>query len=70
MVNPDEDQKLLLEISRVNKASGLFAAGVLDDALSPDDQRIFARRLVDLALLVNARAERTTFVVDGSVDGV
>lgn len=69
-MNPDEDQKLLLEISRVNKASGLFAAGVLDDALSPDDQRIFARRLVDLALLVNARAERTTFVVDGSVDGV
>lgn len=52
----------------INQASGNFIAGVLSDDISKEDQITFALRLVDLAIAIKQRANKTVgMVIEGSV---
>ncbi|MGQ0776765.1 MAG: hypothetical protein ACT4NY_20490 [Pseudonocardiales bacterium] len=62
----DEDEDVLLALSRINIDSGTFALGVLDNSISRDDQIAFEHRLVDLAEAIRERALRTAvLIIDG-----
>lgn len=68
VVMTHEDEELLRSLSRISKDSGVFALGVLENSISPDDQIAFGCRLVDLAEAIRKRALRTPgLVIDGSV---
>ena len=53
-----EDRALLAELASLNKQLVTFARGVMEGQLSPPEQRVMARRLVDLAEAIQARAQR------------
>jgi hypothetical protein len=64
----DEDEALLLALSRLGKDSGDFALGVLDNSIPRDRQIAFGHRLVNLAEAVHERALRTAGpVIEGCV---
>ncbi|MGH3795114.1 MAG: hypothetical protein ACRDSP_09505 [Pseudonocardiaceae bacterium] len=65
----DEDEALLLALSRVGRDSGDFALGVLENSMSRDDQIAFGHRLVNLAEAIRERALRTAGpIIEGSVN--
>jgi len=64
----DEDEDVLLALSRINIDSGTFALGVLNNSISREEQIAFGYRLVDLADAIRQRALRTAgLVIDGCV---
>ena len=69
----DSAMSILDQLKGINQDAGAFAAGILSNDISKDDQITFAIRLVDLALAIMQRVEGTTgLVVEGSViyDGI
>lgn len=64
----DLNMSILDQLKGINNDAGAFAAGVLSNDISKEDQIDFAIRLVDLALAIKRRAEGTAgLVVEGSV---
>jgi predicted DNA repair protein MutK len=64
----DTTMSILDQLQSITRDAGAFAAGVLSDDLSREDQIGFAVLLVDLALAIRQRAESTAgLVVEGSV---
>jgi hypothetical protein len=63
----DLNLSILDQLKAINNDAGAFAAGVLSNDISRDDQLDFAVRLFDLALAIRRRAETTAgLVVEGS----
>lgn len=68
MDSHDLNMSILDQLKAINNDTGVFAAGVLSNDISKEDQIGFAIRLVDLALAIRRRAEGTAgLVVEGSV---
>lgn len=65
----ERDELILMEFKGIGKEVGAFLSGILSNDLSPEDQRLFALRLVRLAEHIKDRADQSVgMVVEGNTD--
>ncbi len=64
----DVNMLILDRLRSINQDAGQFAAAILSNDISKEDQISYAHRLVDLAAVIRDRATGTAgLVVEGSV---
>ncbi len=64
----DLEERILIGLKHISRDAGEFAAGILTDDISRDEQITFALRLVVLAEHIKERALKTPgMVVEGGV---